>query len=267
VKTARAPFHATAKSHLVEAVLALNSAWNHKEPHEAIAGRLDLCRRLALQATPVGSSCARCNGRGCTDEGDPEIGSALFTCDRCNGSGETTVMTHGHGPDDYDVSANCPKCAGSGVAPSMVGEPMAKLRIYMDTHDMGQSLAPNPPFKVARAGALKRADDLPIGEYSLYLAPVPAGVQGDAARPLKAVDSAELRLELHLRSGPQYQCQSPACRSYEDGPGKWDTCPSCGLKGFLCGSFVLDKDSPQYRKWEERAFAKHRTAAQSTKGA
>lgn len=97
--------------------------------------------------------------------------------------------------------------------------------------------------------------------------PVPAGVQGDAARPLKEVDSAELRLELHLRSGPQYQCQSPTCRSYEDKPGKWDTCPSCGLKGFLCGSFVLNKESDQYQQWEKRTFETHRAAAQSTKKA
>lgn len=37
------------------------------------------------------------------------------TCDRCNGSGEIAAMTHGHGPDDYEVPANCPKCNGTGI--------------------------------------------------------------------------------------------------------------------------------------------------------
>lgn len=37
---------------LPQAVLTLNAAWNRKEPEEAIAGHMDLCRRLALAAVP-----------------------------------------------------------------------------------------------------------------------------------------------------------------------------------------------------------------------
>jgi hypothetical protein len=81
-------------------------------------------------------------------------------------------------------------------------------------------------------------------------------------RPLSDVDTDELRLELHLRRGPRYQCQSSECRSFEDGPGKWDACPSCGRKGYLCGSFVLDKTSTQYKQWESRTVEKYRAAQQ-----
>jgi hypothetical protein len=38
-------------------------------------------------------------------------------CERCKGSGETTAMTHGLGPDDYEVDISCPACNGTGVAP------------------------------------------------------------------------------------------------------------------------------------------------------
>ncbi len=38
---------------LPQAVLTLNAAWNRKEPEEAIAGHMDLCRRLALAASPA----------------------------------------------------------------------------------------------------------------------------------------------------------------------------------------------------------------------
>jgi len=86
----------------------------------------------------------------------------------------------------------------------------------------------------------------------------PAGRLQALVRPLADISEAELRLELHLRAGPRFQCQSPDCRSYEDGPGKWDTCPSCGRKGYLCGSFKLDASSENYRKWEARTVAKYR---------
>ena len=83
------------------------------------------------------------------------------------------------------------------------------------------------------------------------------------ARPLANLSDDTLRLELHLRGGPAYQCQSPDCRAFHDGPGKWDTCPSCKRKGFLCGSFVLDKTDVYYKDWERRTFAKYPQAARS----
>jgi hypothetical protein len=80
-------------------------------------------------------------------------------------------------------------------------------------------------------------------------------------RILTGVPTNELRLEMRLRAGPSYQCMNPACRAYEDGPVKWDTCPSCGLKGYLCGSFKLDKESAEFKQWESRTFSKYRVAA------
>jgi len=48
------------------------------------------------------------------------------------------------------------------------GEPVATLHVTMETHDMGQSLAPNPPFKCAIAYASKVAIDMPLGKHKLY---------------------------------------------------------------------------------------------------
>ena len=87
--------------------------------------------------------------------------------------------------------------------------------------------------------------------------PVPAEPVNQS-RPLESIESSELRLELHLRAGPRYQCQSKDCKSYEDGPGQFDTCPGCARKGYLCGSFVLDKNSTQYQQWVERTRDKYR---------
>lgn len=39
-------------------------------------------------------------------------------CERCNGSGETTVLSSG-GPDAYDVAINCPACRGTGASCAM----------------------------------------------------------------------------------------------------------------------------------------------------
>lgn len=36
---------------------------------------------------PIEQPCRKCRGQGYTDEGDPEIGSALFACVRCGGTG------------------------------------------------------------------------------------------------------------------------------------------------------------------------------------
>lgn len=49
---------------LPQAVLALNTAWNRKEPEEAIAGHMDLCRRLALAASPAPPKQQPALGRG-----------------------------------------------------------------------------------------------------------------------------------------------------------------------------------------------------------
>ncbi len=38
-------------ANLAGAILSLNTSWNQKEPEDVIAGKLDLCRRLALDTT------------------------------------------------------------------------------------------------------------------------------------------------------------------------------------------------------------------------
>lgn len=50
----------------------------------------------------------------------------------------------------------------------VAGEPVAALRVFMTTHDMGQSLTPNPPFKVEIASAKACAKSLAVGDYPLY---------------------------------------------------------------------------------------------------
>lgn len=53
---------------LAQAVLSLNAAWNRKEPEDAIAGHLDLCRRLAVAppAPKQGDAAPACSGCGST---------------------------------------------------------------------------------------------------------------------------------------------------------------------------------------------------------
>lgn len=80
-------------------------------------------------------------------------------------------------------------------------------------------------------------------------------------RPLKDVATGELQLELALRSGPRYQCQASECRSMEDSPAPFDTCPACGRKGFLGGGFERNTESAQWKAWEERTIAGYRDKA------
>jgi len=77
-------------------------------------------------------------------------------------------------------------------------------------------------------------------------------------RPLKDVDINELQLELILRKGAAYQCQASDCRSIESYQGKWDSCTACGRKGYLSGGFVQDRESPEWKAWEERTAKLYR---------
>lgn len=127
-------------------------------------------------------------------------------------------------------------------------------------------------------GALRRADGAADADYAdddvhsqweawqarATLAQAP---QSDDAQPnLKAAPSSELQLELRLREGPRFQCQASDCRSLEDSPGQFDTCPSCGRKGYLCGAFKKDRDSKQWKDWEQRITAFYGPATQVKDG-
>lgn len=45
-----------------------------------------------------------------------DVCNADELCASCNGSGEQQFMTHGHGPDDYEVTGLCSECGGTGAA-------------------------------------------------------------------------------------------------------------------------------------------------------
>jgi len=79
------------------------------------------------------------------------------------------------GPDYHALRAHLAKRIAP--APTDAPKPIAKLVILMDTHDMGQSLAPNPPFKSHRIMVTDwgRAEALPLGTYELAIAPSPEG--------------------------------------------------------------------------------------------
>ncbi len=79
-------------------------------------------------------------------------------------------------------------------------------------------------------------------------------------RPLANWPTGELDFELQLRRGPRYQCQASDCHSYEDEPGKFDTCPACSRKGYLSGGFKPDPASRQWKEWEKRVDSKFRAA-------
>ena len=66
-------------------------------------------------------------------------------------------------------------------------EPVAELRIIMDTNDMGQSLAPNPPFKSHQIFATTVGKALPLGNYDLY-------TQGAPAQPVQPADENLLEI-------------------------------------------------------------------------
>lgn len=77
-------------------------------------------------------------------------------------------------------------------------------------------------------------------------------------RPLKDVATDELQLELTLRAGPSYQCQASDCRSMENSPALFDTCPACGRKGYLSGGFVRNPETGEWKAWEARTVAAYR---------
>ena len=80
-------------------------------------------------------------------------------------------------------------------------------------------------------------------------------------RPLKDFSTSALQLELALRSGPRYQCQASDCRSMENSPAPFDTCPACGRNGFLGGGFERNTESVQWKAGEERTVAGYRDKA------
>lgn len=89
--------------------------------------------------------------------------------------------------------------ASQGMEPRNVAapaQPVATLTVRMDRHDMGQSLAPNPPYKAAYAYAKKEAESLPLGEYLLYLVAPPL-----VARPAISDERIESVLRLPVADG------------------------------------------------------------------
>jgi hypothetical protein len=97
-----------------------------------------------------------------------------------------------------------------------------------------------------------------MGEYGDALTQAQTAMP--VGRPFANAEADELRLELALRKGPAYQCQAPDCRAFHDTPGKWDVCPSCERKGYLCGSFEDAPESAEWKDWERRTFEIYRPA-------
>ena len=48
----------------------------------------------ALREQAGAVPCRACKGRGYTDEGDPEVGSALFDCDECSAASPSPPVEH-----------------------------------------------------------------------------------------------------------------------------------------------------------------------------
>lgn len=106
-------------------------------------------------------------------------------------NGMTIQMCRAETADEFDTAVDA-VLAGQTASPVPPdsGEPgaIAHLLVLMDRHDMGQSLAPNPPFKSHRIHATKAAEELPLGKYALYLHPAPAG---DAAIPARQGEAVQ----------------------------------------------------------------------------
>lgn len=102
-----------------------------KTPHQGdVLGRCFDCMWSGKSSCPhVGvQACRACGGKGYTNEGDPEIGNALFDCEACGGSGgvpagavlPVSAMAVAPAVSRAQVSSRvdpsaCPACVGAGV--------------------------------------------------------------------------------------------------------------------------------------------------------
>lgn len=91
-------------------------------------------------------------------------------------------------------------------------KPVAKLVVRMETHDMGQSLAPNPPFKFASARANASAEELPLGEYPLYARPIPAA-QAVPELTREIIRNVACDMYGNMIGSAQYEKAEAACNS------------------------------------------------------
>lgn len=89
-------------------------------------------------------------------------------CDRCNGSGEIAVMTHGHGPDDYEVPTNCPKCAGLGV-PTLLPSRGVQKGDPSEPRDDSDRLAPCPFCGSEAEGGTMQAEPESIDSGAMFV--------------------------------------------------------------------------------------------------
>ncbi|MDR3446005.1 hypothetical protein [Dyella sp.] len=94
---------------------------------------------------------------------------------------------------------------------------------------------------------------------ALGVGETPEGIAGQ--RPYAEADANELRLELVLRAGPSYRCEHRECRAYHDRPDRFDRCPTCMRKGYLCGSFERETTSTHYLDWVARQISRYRKPA------
>lgn len=169
--------------------------------------------------------------------------------------------SHVHLPVDDAADASrvsTSQTVGGSGAVSTVQEallkPIARLRIQMDTHDMGQSLAPNPPFKSHRIWAVDEAESLPLGTYELFTQAAINEFQTRAYAEGRAdaIDDLETRGIL-----ADCQCCGGAGEREvmvtDEGPDSRSeimTCPECDGTGYARG---VQKSSPNAANAPEKA--------------
>lgn len=103
--------------------------WHHGEktfvptkadPYEALMNEVMACggevtpREIIFNHATFDMFMQRHVGKTALGHFADEVEAAL--CQACNGSGEQQFLTHGHGPDDYEVTGLCSKCGGTGAA-------------------------------------------------------------------------------------------------------------------------------------------------------
>lgn len=96
------------------------------------------------------------------------------------------------------------------------------------------------------------------GVHTAYYTTDGTGQLTLSLRPLEEISSSELMLELKIRKGPDWICQS--CGYHADGSGQWP-CPDCNKRGYWTGGWNVEPEHRFYacrHAWLARIYAIYR---------
>lgn len=107
-------------------------------------------------------------------------------CGTCGGVGTVEGLSYGHGPDDYAVDYECPKCRGSGAAPSEPATTQEAMLAAAPLSGAGETLTDSLML------ALKTIRDMPVEEQDNMISANMRLVAGKALAPMGDVTEADI---------------------------------------------------------------------------